>query len=185
MQLKIVEIIEYADRLYKCTLINQIQYNCNHQSKWVWFSLRLLSLHRQKPFQPLITNPIKIISTDCNYYIHVSKFVSFSFILETKCTDLSFADVADCNHTSVNYTGYKEFIELDKLKDSRPVGYLANVTVFIIGPKDAHVLFSTSDKITIYDNVYEIGIVSMKYFVSLSLFSYKFQWLGLIIILVQ
>lgn len=78
-------------------------------------------------------------------------FTYFSFHL------LQLAGLVDCDYYASNEYNYTHFVELSSLKDAQPTGYWVRVPVYVIGPRDGHIILSTTDHPNrSVDFVYEI-----------------------------
>lgn len=53
---------------------------------------------------------------------------------------------------------YNKFVKLSDIRNSNPDGYIARIVVYIVGPRDAHILLATTDHPNFdRDSVYEFG----------------------------
>lgn len=66
--------------------------------------------------------------------------------------------VTKCNFYSISDNDYKKFIKISDIRNSQPDGYIVRIVLYILGPRDAHVLLTTNDHPNYErDYVYEFG----------------------------
>lgn len=66
--------------------------------------------------------------------------------------------VTKCNFYAISDNEYKKFVKLSDIRDSQPDGYIVRIVVYILGPRDAHILLTTNDHPNYErDYVYEFG----------------------------
>lgn len=50
----------------------------------------------------------------------------------------------DCDYYKTDEYVYNEFVDLSNVKDAQPTGYYARIPVYIIGPRDGHIILSVN-----------------------------------------
>lgn len=68
-----------------------------------------------------------------------------------------FAGLVDCDYYKTNEYNYTHFVELSSLKDAQPTDYFVRVPLYVLGPRDGHIILSTTNTPNRTDDfVYEI-----------------------------
>lgn len=66
--------------------------------------------------------------------------------------------MTECDYYTNEDYNYTHFVDLSTLKDAQPTGYLVRVPVYVIGPRDGHIILSTTNTPDREkDFVYEFG----------------------------
>lgn len=76
-----------------------------------------------------------------------------------------FTGLVDCDYYKTDDYNYTKFVDLKTVKDAQPEGYYARVPVYLIGPRDAHVVLSPIDSSAALF-VYEFGMDSLGGFIT-------------------
>lgn len=92
------------------------------------------------------------MSPEIGIQIHISRIAWIQFwpinSLFANFFIFNFALVSglvDCDYYQTNEYNYTHFVELSSLKDAQPTDYWARVPVYVIGPRDAHIILSTTN----------------------------------------
>lgn len=81
------------------------------------------------------------ILTQLSVVLSWQAFVTYIFTL---C--FLFPGLTECDYYKTEEYNYTHFVELNKIEDTQPTGFYARVPVYVIGPRDAHIILSTTDK---------------------------------------
>lgn len=80
-------------------------------------------------------------------------FISFSLDFVAV---VSFSGLVDCDYYKTDEYQYSQFVDLSNVKDAQPTGYYARVPVYLIGPRDAHIILSPNSTVDRdHDFIYE------------------------------
>lgn len=56
-----------------------------------------------------------------------------------------FTGLTECDYYKNNEYNYSQFVELSSLKEPQPDDLHARVPIYVIGPRDAHIVLSTTN----------------------------------------
>lgn len=117
-------------------------------------------------------------STSC-----LEHFYQFFFIylfteektLNLFCRFLRISGLTDCDYYKTDEYIYTKYVDLKTIRDAQPDGYYARIPVYLIGPRDGHIVLSTTDS-TALPFVYEFGTVYLFYLFVLFRFNQQFNF---------
>lgn len=69
------------------------------------------------------------------YYVSYFQLFSISFL----------TGLTECDYFKTDEYNYTHFVDLNNIKDAQPTGYYARVPVYVIGPRDGHIILSTTN----------------------------------------